>query len=184
MNKLNEIYNKCESAFTRSAFYKKIYGIECFKKLIDSTAFQKIVNYETISYIFFGVLTTVVNFAAAAAVLVIGKNIMSPALLVNVSTAAAWIIAVLFAYITNKIFVFESKTRDIRSIIKELCAFLTARLLSLGYELVWMNITVNILHWYYFICKLIAQFVIVALNYIFSKLFIFNNKGGAKIEQQ
>lgn len=176
MNKFNELYNKCESAVLDSTPYKKLYEKDWFKNIADSSFCRKLINYETISYIFFGALTTLVNFTAAAVVMLLCTDKISYQLAVNVSTAIAWVVAVFFAYITNKIFVFNSETRNINSILKEMGAFLTARLLSLGYEIVWMNITVNLLHWYYYICKIIAQFVIIALNYLFSKLFIFKKK--------
>ena len=121
-------------------------------------------------------LTTVVNFVTAGVVVALCGSKMPDYITVNLSTAVAWIVAVIFAYITNKIFVFDSKTPNALAVVKELGAFLSARLLSLGYEAVWMNITVVYLHWYYFICKLIAQFVIVVLNYLFSKLFIFKKE--------
>ena len=142
--------------------------------------FKKLVNRETISYVFFGVLTTVVSLVSyklctLAFIRFTGeKHVMA-------STVLSWIFAVSFAYVTNKIFVFGSKTRDLASVTKELAAFFSARLLSLGYELVWMYVTVKVLKWDDFICKIIAQFVIVVLNYIFSKLFIFKN-GGQKSE--
>ena len=84
MNKLNEIYDKCVSAFTESVFYKKLYKLEWFKNIVDSSFFNKLFNYETISYIFFGVLTTIINFVAAAIVLFAGEGHLSPELLVNV----------------------------------------------------------------------------------------------------
>lgn len=155
--------------------------------------YNKFVNRETITYLIFGVLTTLLNYFVAFLVMHFCTNI-GYELRVNVSTITAWWVAVIFAYVTNKIFVFQSKTRDIVSIAKELGAFLTARLLSFGFEIVYMNITVNLLRlpfgtsalsdWNFYINKMVAQVVIVILNYIFSKLFIFKKKEDKKIEQQ
>ncbi len=140
-----------------------------------SELFGKYVNRETVSYLIFGVLTTAVNYIVSFLIMFFCKDIRYD-IRVNVSTVVAWVAAVLFAYITNKIFVFQSKTRDIKSIFKELTAFITARLLSFGFEIVWMNVTVNVMNLNFYISKLIAQVVIVILNYIFSKLFIFKKR--------
>lgn len=139
---------------------------------------KKVINRETISYIIFGVLTTIVSLVTYKLFTLLFLEITGDKQ-INISTVLSWILAVAFAFITNKLFVFESKTKNFGDVIKELFAFVTARLLSLGYELVWMNVTVKIFHWNDFLCKVIAQFVIVALNYIFSKLFIFK-KGEKK----
>ena len=154
--------------------------------------YKKFVNRETVTYIIFGVLTTLLNYLVAALVMYFCTNIPFE-LRVNVSTITAWWVAVIFAYVTNKIFVFQSKTRDFVSIAKELGAFLAARLFSFGFEIVYMNITVNLLKipfgtsslsdWNFYINKMVAQVVIVILNYVFSKLFIFKNKEEKKIEQ-
>lgn len=162
--------------------------MEKFKEI-----YKKFVNRETITYIIFGVLTTLINYFVAFLVMHFCTNI-SYEVRVNVSTITAWWVAVIFAYVTNKIFVFQSKTRDFASIAKELGAFLAARLFSFGFEIVYMNITVNLLKipfgtsalsdWNFYINKMVAQVVIVILNYIFSKLFIFKNKEDKKIEQQ
>ncbi|MBR6400443.1 MAG: GtrA family protein [Firmicutes bacterium] len=137
--------------------------------------FGKYINRETISYLIFGVLTTIVNYFVSFLVMHFCTNIRYD-VRVNVATVVSWIAAVLFAYVTNKIYVFRSKTRDIKSILREMTAFFAARLLSFGFEIVWMNLTVNVLHWNFYISKLIAQVVIVILNYIFSKLFIFKKR--------
>ena len=133
-----------------------------------------LLNRETISYLIFGVLTTVVSIGSYEIIkrLISGKKQPSQ-ICINISTIGSWILAVAFAFITNKLFVFQSNSYEISVIINEALLFLGARLLSLGYEIVWMNVTTGILKWNDSLCKVIAQFVIVVLNYIFSKLFIF-----------
>jgi putative flippase GtrA len=86
---------------------------------------------------------------------------------------SSWILAVSFAFVTNKLFVFQSSSLEMSVLIKEISAFVGARLLSLGFEIVWMNVTTTVLKWNDSVCKIAAQFVITVLNYIFSKLFIF-----------
>lgn len=142
-------------------------------KMIDSV-FNALVNRETISYLIFGVLTTVVSIVSYEVVkrlLARGKE--PTPLIINISTVASWILAVSFAFVTNKLFVFQSMSMDGGVLFKEITAFVGARLLSLGFEVVWMNVTTVVLKWNDSFCKIAAQFVIVVLNYIFSKLFIF-----------
>jgi uncharacterized membrane protein ywcD len=132
-------------------------------------------NRETISYVVFGLLTTVVSILSYEII----KRSMSRGkeptqLIINIATVGSWIFAVAFAFITNKVFVFQSTSFEFGLVISELAMFVGARLLSLGYEIVWMNVTTGVLKWNDSLCKIIAQFVIVALNYIFSKLFIFS----------
>lgn len=138
------------------------------------TIFKALVNRETISYLIFGVLTTVVSIVSYEGVKrVISHGKEPTALVINISTVASWILAVTFAFVTNKLFVFRSMSMDAGILFKEITAFVGARLLSLGFEVVWMNVTTVVLKWNDSFCKIAAQFVIVVLNYIFSKLFIF-----------
>ena len=149
--------------------------------------FFKYVNRETISYLIFGVLTTVVSLVTYKLFTDLFFNI-SGNKQIYLSTVLSWICAVTFAYITNRIFVFRSKNNTFKAILKEISSFVGARILSLGFEEAWMWFTVDILGFGDkvlnipftslsfdgdFICKIIAQFVVVVLNYIFSKLFIF-----------
>ncbi len=135
---------------------------------------SKLVNRETISYIFFGVLTTIVCILSYELVklLITGGGELT-ALKMNIANVSSWIIAVAFAFVTNKFFVFESKSVEARVLLKEIPSFVGARILSLGFELVWMNVTVGLLHINDSIAKIGAQFGIVVMNYVFSKLFIF-----------
>jgi putative flippase GtrA len=133
-----------------------------------------LINRETISYLFFGVLTTVVSIVSYELVkrLLSRKRGVSP-IIINIATVSSWILAVSFAFVTNKLFVFQSSSLEMSVLIKEISAFVGARLLSLGFEIVWMNVTTGVLKWNDSVCKIAAQFVITVLNYIFSKLFIF-----------
>lgn len=136
--------------------------------------FDLIFNMETISYVGFGVLTTVVSIVSYELIkrLASGKNEPTQ-IVINIATVGSWIFAVAFAFITNKLFVFHSESFEISLLIGEAVKFLGARLLSLGFEIVWMNVTAGVLKWNDSFCKIAAQFVVVVLNYIFSKLFIF-----------
>ncbi len=126
-------------------------------------------NRETVSYIVFGVLTTVVSFVSQ-------MIFSSMGLPVFVNTVGSWICAVTFAYVVNKLFVFESHTDTAKAFFRELWLFFAARLVSLGLELAFMMITVELLHFNEAVCKLIAQVFILIANYVFSKLVIFRKK--------
>lgn len=143
-------------------------GIWLYGKL--QTACPAVFNHETVSYIVFGVLTTVVSFVSQ----MLFASLGTPAW---VNTIGSWICAVTFAYIVNKRFVFCSHTDSAAAFLRELWLFFAARLASLGMELVFMFITVDMLHFSEAVCKLIAQMFILVANYIFSKLFIFRKRG-------
>lgn len=122
---------------------------------------------EIIAYLFFGVCTTVVNFVIYFA----STNIFDINYLV--SNGLSWAGAVAFAYVTNRIWVFQSKTKDIRGIFKEITAFVSCRLLSGVIDMLIMFIGVDLLNISDGITKLATQVIVVVLNYIFSKLIIF-----------
>jgi putative flippase GtrA len=130
----------------------------------------KFVNRETISYLIFGVLTTLVD----AIVFFISNKIFGIEYIL--ATVIAWILAVLFAYFTNKIWVFNSKNMKLELVIKEAFAFFIARLLSLVFTIVWMFFCVEMLEVDEFAAKLLANIFVVIMNYFFSKLIIFKNK--------
>lgn len=149
--------------------------------------YQKIFNREIVVYVVFGVLATLVNLAAhfIAVRLFASVNWQGSLHLLFPTedysyldaTMIAWVIAVLFAFITNKLWVFSSRSWSPHLVRRELTAFLAARLLSLGVELLCMFLFVSIFSFHRGLSKLIVQVIIVILNYMFSKLFIFKNTG-------
>jgi putative flippase GtrA len=138
---------------------------------------KKLLNKETVLYLIFGVLTTVVNYIAfALGIRALGESF---ALLSN---TIAFIVAVAFAYITNKLFVFESKSWKGSVLVREIPSFIGARLVSFGLEQLGLFIFNDLLHISRYallginglmIVKLGLNVIVVILNYIFSKLFIF-----------
>ncbi len=133
-----------------------------------------IVKYkEIILYIVFGGLTTVINIAVYG---VLSYIIDDPnyILLVNV---IAWAASVAFAFVVNKWFVFESKTTEKKAVGKELVAFVGARVVSLIAESLILGVFVSLLRLNEMVFKIIAQVVVLVMNYIFSKLVIFKKKG-------
>ena len=118
-------------------------------------------------YLIFGVLTTFVN-------IVVYYILFNHVFLSNIlSNAIAWVAAVIFAFITNKIWVFKSKTLEIEKVIKELIAFFSARLSTGLLDMAIMYVGVDLLKVNSIYSKIISGVVVVILNYIFSKLFIF-----------
>lgn len=139
---------------------------------------------ELIIYIVFGVLTTAVNYIIHFALRSLGANYY-------LALSVAWAGAVLFAYITNKIFVFDSKSKG-KEALREFALFVGARVFSYGLELVISFIFIDLAHADRFvwepsfiqtvipagelIVKTFAQIFIVLSNYIFSKLVIFKKR--------
>ncbi len=123
-----------------------------------------------IFYAVFGVLTTVINIATYALCFkVLG--------LANVpSVIIAWIVAVLFAFITNKLWVFDSKSMDKNTVISELIKFMAARLATGGIDLLIMYIGVDVMHGPEIILKAVSNVIVIILNYILSRLIVFKKK--------
>lgn len=131
---------------------------------------------EIINYLFFGFLTvlvTVVTYLFFANVLFTEKNDLT----IQIANVLSWICAVIFAYFTNRIFVFESKTTGKKK-YKEFINFVLARVLSLCVDMIMMYVLYSIIHLNDTISKLIVQIVVVIINYILSKLIIFKNVKG------
>ncbi len=122
---------------------------------------------EVINYLFFGGCTFLVSIVSFYVFnKVFGFN-------EHVANVISWVLAVSFAYITNKLYVFESKTSDFKSLLKEIGSFVSARLLTLVMEEIILLIGVNCLHIDSMIVKVVAQVVVIVSNYFLSKLFIF-----------
>ena len=129
---------------------------------------------EIINYLIVGVLTTVVSIVTYflfSLILDIENNILF--ILANV---LSWICAVIFAYITNKKFVFNTTTSNKKEEIKVFSMFVSSRITTLLIELAFMFITVKVILINDKIAKVIAQFIVIVLNYILSKLFVFKKK--------
>lgn len=126
--------------------------------------------WDIFSYLFFGVLTTLVNYAVYLPV----YNLLG--LSASVSNVCSWVAAVAFAYLTNKPFVFKSHDWSKETVIPELTKFVSCRVASGAMETVILLIAVDILGWNGNIWKLLTQVMVVVLNYIFSKLIVFRKK--------
>lgn len=127
-------------------------------------------HWEVLSYLIFGVLTTVVNYLVYLPV----YNLLG--LSAALSNAIAWVVAVAFAYLTNKPFVFKSHDWSAKTVIPELTKFVGCRVASGAAETMILLVTVDILCWNGNLWKLVTSVLVVILNYIASKLVVFRKK--------
>lgn len=128
---------------------------------------KRLINKEIILYVIFGILTTIVNLIAYY----LFSNIININYLI--SNAIAWIISVVFAYITNKFFVFNSSYINKDVIIEEFIKFMNCRLISGLSEVVLLFLFVDLLLINDIVAKLIIGVLVALINFIFSKVFIF-----------
>ncbi len=121
---------------------------------------------EIVNYVIVGGCTTLVSILSYYIFRVFIESYM-------VCTVLSWICAVLFAYITNKIFVFECKDE---SVLVELPKFVSGRIATLLFEMAFMFIAVRLIHIDDRLAKIVVQVFITILNYIISKIFVFKKR--------
>ena len=123
-----------------------------------------------ILYLLFGGITTFINIATFQAC----RNLF------NISTfnsnIIAWIVAVLFAFVTNKLYVFDSKSTKPDVLIKELVSFTAFRIASGVVDQAIVVIGIDYLGYYDLYVKIFSNVIVVIINYIASKLFVFRKK--------
>lgn len=136
---------------------------------------KKIINLykkyqEIINYLIVGALTTLVSIAV--------YGIFTKLFHVNymISNVISWIFSVLFAYIANKKFVFKTKCDNEIEILIEIYQFLKYRILSLVIDVLLMYVFVELITLDDMIAKVLVQIIVIVLNYVFSKLFVFKKK--------
>ena len=124
-------------------------------------------HWDMVSYLFFGVLTTIVNYLVYLPL----YNLLG--ISAAVSNMIAWVAAVAFAYVTNKPFVFKSHDWSMKTVLPELGKFVGCRAASGGLETALVFLTVDVCGWDGNVWKLIISVVVVILNYVSSKLLVF-----------
>ena len=124
-------------------------------------------HYDILVYLVFGVLTTVVNYV----IYLPCYNLLHFS--AAVSNLLAWVVAVAFAYVTNKPFVFRSHDWSAQTVVPELTRFVGSRIASGGLETLLIFLTVDCLGWNGNLMKLVTSVLVVILNYIASKLLVF-----------
>lgn len=122
---------------------------------------------EIINYLIMGVLTTLVSIVSYFILAkVFGINYL-------ISNIISWIISVAFAYVTNKIFVFKNEVKEKKQVLIQIYQFVKYRLLSLIIDILLMYVFVELIKMDDMIAKVINQVIVIVLNYVFSKLFVF-----------
>ena len=147
---------------------------------------RKILNKETLLYLFFGVATTVVNYV----VFTIFYNILFRNARSLLANFAAFVAAVVFAFVVNKVYVFGSKKWDLESLKREIPPFLLARLGSFGIEEAGLFFSETVLRLNRYtlfeiaghridgivVAKIVLSGIVVVMNYVFCKWFVFKKK--------
>lgn len=129
---------------------------------------------EAILYLVFGGLTTLVNYLVYALAFEI-----FPTAATALPNLLAWVVAVLFAYVTNRTLVFGSKVRGVSARLRELLSFAGARVATLLLETAILYVAVDRMRFPNLLVKLLANVLVVVLNYLLSKFWIFR-KGSAE----
>lgn len=144
-------------------------------KILEKMHLKKLADWyrkhqEGMRYLVFGALTTLVNIVA--------YSILYYTLHINNATSnvIAWIIGATFAYITNKLYVFNSKVNSKKELLKEIVYFYGCRLLTLAVDEGSMILTVDKFGWNALLMKIIANIIVIILNFVFSKILIFKDK--------
>ena len=172
---MRTLYDKLFTALRKVNLFDKIFSLPLISKVIE---------YEVLMYLVFGVLTTVVNFVvfwlcgkitdADTTLLTLGTFDLKWVYFAN---AVAWVCSVVFAFVTNKLFVFESKSKDSGSVIRELVSFFGARILCFViFDVVVFALLYDVLHLNEYIVKIVNAVFVVIFNYVASKLVVFRKK--------
>lgn len=175
--KLKELYE---------SIYNKIFSLALFRRILEKIpALGKLLQWETVSYLLFGALTTVVNLLVYWLVnLPMGKNYEQRVLFtvrgfdfrwIYAANAIAWLASVLFSFITNKLLVFESRGKDAKTVLFEMVSFFGSRILSfLLFEELLFGVCAHFMNdW---LSKLLIAVFVVLFNYTASKFVIFRKK--------
>jgi len=155
---------------------KPIDIIKAVKEVKMKELYVKLKGYylkykQIINYLIFGALTTLVNFVSY---ILFTKIFHIDEVL---SSGLAWVVAVTFAYIVNKLFVFESKTNGTKELFKEFVSFIGCRVFSgITCDVGTFALMVKVLHINDIISKLVTQIMVIVLNYILSKVVVFRKK--------
>jgi len=125
---------------------------------------------EAIDYLFWGG----VAFVLSMVLFYLFANVME--IYEQFANILSWIICVIFTYLTNRIFVFQSKVKGLKNVFREFKDFVTARLLTLVMENAILFVMIDLLTINNMVSKLVGQFVVIVTNYILSKLWIFKKQ--------
>lgn len=132
---------------------------------------RKFLTIEVVLYIFFGVLTTIVNIGVFSILVSLFKNLDE-----NIANIIAIVLAVLFAYFTNKDLVFASQASNFKKKFQEFVKFMIGRAFTMVVEMLGFYFLFNMLNWNKFISKCLITILVIILNFFISKFFAFKTK--------
>ncbi len=136
-------------------------------------------NESVLRYCYYGVWTTVVSilskFAGKSIIMLCGHS-MKEVFFNTLNTTISWIISAFFAFVVNKKYVFNSETKTKSGLIYEIGTFFSARLTTFFLEVLIMDVSVTVFDLNYYLMTVLAQFIILTLNYVFSKLVVFKKE--------
>ena len=133
---------------------------------------KKINKREVISYLIVGILSTIVSLGIYYVLTILFLN-PNNGIELQIANIVSWVCAVIFAYFTNRRFVFHSKEKNL---FKEGSKFCLSRVITLILDMLIMFISVSLLHFNDKISKLVSQVIVIIGNYIISKFLVFNDK--------
>lgn len=136
-------------------------------------------NEHALRYIYYGGWTTVLSiltkFIGKWLFLLAGLSVDTQKIPNSINTAVSWVICATFAFVVNKKYVFYSKSTEKSDVLREASTFFGAR--GFTFFLEWgLMLMPTIFGWNYNLMVLLSQFIIFALNYIFSRLLVFRKK--------
>ncbi len=144
------------------------------EKILPKKVFEierKFLTIEVVLYIFFGVLTTIVNIGVFSILVSLFKNLDE-----NIANIIAIVLAVLFAYFTNKDLVFASQASNFKEKFQEFVKFMIGRAFTMVVEMLGFYFLFNMLNWNKFISKCLITILVIILNFFISKFFAFKTK--------
>lgn len=128
-----------------------------------------------IRYVFFGGCTTMVNLISFFILRKLNIGL-------NIANMISIVLAILFAYVVNSKFVFQDKCETLLAHIRPFCKFISARLVTMVVEVGGVWLFVSVMDWKDMAGKFVTQFLVLVLNYIFSKFFVFTTGKDEKID--
>ena len=131
-------------------------------------SFEKI--KEVFLYVFFGAVGTVVNILIFV---LLSEKCNVQYMVANI---VAWVFSVAFAFVTNKLWVFKSKSWTFSVWIKECIQFIFARIATCVFDIGYMFVAISIFNWNKTLSKIMANAIVIIANYVFSRFFIFKKR--------
>ncbi len=173
--------------------YDKIFSVKFFRMFLKIPGLEKLLEYEMISYLFFGVMTTVVNFVTTALCNALAGEGYAEKILFRpfgfdfrwtyAVQAIAWIVSVLFSFVANKYWVFDSRGAGRTGVLRELLSFVGSRIISfLLFEELLFGVMEKLLSGVisasaaFWTAKIASGIIVIIFNYVASKLVIFKKK--------